>query len=420
MTPHPSQAPASARSLGRAAGAGLLLTCIGLIALTMRGPFVAVAPVVGPLAAELGLSASELGLLTGIPVLCFALASPLASLCARRLGAEVAVTLTLLGVLAGVVLRSVNGTVTVMLGTVLIGAAITVGNIAVPLIIRRDVTPARQGMALGVYTASLNVGAFLTSVASAPLAAALGWRLSLAASALFAVVALAVWAMAVGVRGAVVPAAVAPPARPHGEARRPGRGILVAFVVGFGGQAFSYYSVTAWLPSFLGDELALSADAAGAGASLFQILAILGALGTPLLARRAGPTTAAATLAALWLTVPVGLLVAPELWAVWCSLGGAAQGGGITLIFTAVMRIAPDQATAGRMSAWVQGLGYSVAATAPTVVGSVHDATGSWTPPLLVVLGSVLAFSAGTLVAVRLAARHQAQARPKAQGVRAP
>ncbi|WP_425441617.1 CynX/NimT family MFS transporter [Sinomonas mesophila] len=409
MRPHPSPAPASARARSRAAGAGLLLVSIGLIALTMRGPFVGVAPVVGPLSAELGLSASELGLLTGIPVLCFALASPLASLCARRLGAEVAVTLTLLGVLAGVVLRSVNGTVVVMLGTVLIGVAITVGNIAVPLIIRRDFAPARQGMALGVYTASLNVGAFLTSVASAPLAAAAGWRLSLAASAVFALVALGVWAAAVGLRGAFAPAVAGPPAQAPKDVRRPGRGILVAFVVGFGGQAFSYYGVTAWLPSFLGDELALSADAAGAGASLFQILAILGALGTPLLARFAGPTTAAVVLAALWLTVPVGLLAAPELWALWCSLGGAAQGGGITLIFTAVMRIAPDQASAGRMSAWVQGLGYSAAATAPTLVGLVHDASRSWTPPLLVILGSVLAFSVGTLVAVQLAAGHQAR-----------
>lgn len=58
----------------------LILACIGLIALNMRGPFVAVAPVVDLLRQDLGFSPVELGLLTGIPVLCFSLASPLASL----------------------------------------------------------------------------------------------------------------------------------------------------------------------------------------------------------------------------------------------------------------------------------------------------------------------------------------------------
>ena len=79
----------------------------------------------------------------------------------------------------------------------------------------------------------------------------------------------------------------------------------------------------------------------------------------------------------------------------------------ITLIFTAVLAIARDQASAGRMSAIVQGLGYGVAAVAPTFVGWVHASTGSWTPPLLVVLGSVLAFGVGTLVGLKMADRHR-------------
>lgn len=411
MSTHPQPPAESARhqtGRPRAAAAWLLLVSIGLIALTMRGPFVAVAPVARALEGDLGLSAGELGLLTGIPVLCFALASPLASLCARRLGAEMAVTLTLAGVLAGVLVRSLDGTAVVMLGTVVLGVAITVGNIAVPLIIRRDFTQARQGMAMGVYTAALNVGSFVTSVATAPLAAATGWRVALAASALFALVAIAFWVAAVGVRRALRPeeAASAPSEHPAPHARST-RAVTVALALGFGGQAFSYYGVTAWLPSLLSDELGLSAAGAGAGASLFQIMAILGALGTPLLARYAGSRATVATLGILWLTVPLGLLLAPGLWAVWSSLGGAAQGGGITFIFTAILTVARDQAAAGRMSAIVQGTGYGVAAVAPTLLGGIHTAAASWTPPLVVVLVAVIAFFAGTAAAVLLAARRR-------------
>jgi CP family cyanate transporter-like MFS transporter len=99
----------SGRFLARLPKTWILLACIGLLALNLRGPFVAVAPVVDVMQADLGFSPVMLGLLTSIPVLCFALAAPLASLAARGYGAEFAVTLTILGVLAGVIIRSAGG-----------------------------------------------------------------------------------------------------------------------------------------------------------------------------------------------------------------------------------------------------------------------------------------------------------------------
>ena len=386
---------------GRAPRGWLLLLAIGLIALNMRGPLVAVAPVVAQLQADLGFTPVELGFLTGIPVLCFALAAPLASLAGRKLGPEFAITLTLLGVLLGVVVRSAGGGSLVMLGTVILGVAITIGNIVVPLIIRRDFTPARQGAAMGTYTAALNIGSFLTSMVSAPLAELLGWRPAIAASGLFALSALAVWVIAVGRRRAFIPAAVpaADPGRPAGKLTS--RWITAALTFGFAGQAFSYYGVTAWLPSLLADELGMAPAAAGAGSSLFQILAIVGGLGVPLAARFASTTAVGLTLGLLWLTVPVGLLLAPELWWLWCSFGGVAQGGGITLIFLAIIRLARDQASAARMSAIVQGTGYSFGAVAPTLLGYVHGVTGAWTGPLLLILCSVTAFILGTALSLR-------------------
>ncbi|YCH06071.1 MFS transporter [Arthrobacter sp. alpha11c] len=383
----------------------LILACIGLIALNMRGPFVAVAPVVDSLQADLGFSPVELGLLTGIPVLCFSLASPLASLAGRRLGAEFAVMLTLLGVLAGVVIRSSGGGVPVIVGTVIIGVAITIGNIAVPLIIRRDFAPRRQATAMGVYTAALNIGSFLTSVATAPLAELVGWRLSLAASALLALAAILFWIPTVGLRRALVPAAVPAPDRSASGAVAGVGWLTAGLTLGFAGQAFSYYGITAWLPSFLSDELGMGAAEAGAGSSLFQIFAIVGGLGVPLLARFASTTTVAVTLSALWLTVPVGLLLAPDLWWMWSSMGGIAQGGGITVVFIAIIKFARDQASAGKMSAVVQGVGYLVAALAPTVIGYVHGVSEGWTVPLLVILGSVLAFCVCVTLSVRWVAR---------------
>ena len=134
---------------------------------------------------------------------------------------------------------------------------------------------------------------------------------------------------------------------------------------------------------------------------MFQVFAIVGAFGVPALLRWfAGPRPALLAVCAAWAALPVGLLLAPQYWAVWCALGGAAQGGGFTVIFSIVVQKARDLTESRRISAVVQGGGYLVAATGPTVVGAVHQATGTWTAPLLVVLASVAVLTvAGTLAA---------------------
>jgi len=350
--------------------------------------------------AELSFSPVLLGLLTSIPVLCFSLASPLASWAARKFGADFAVTLTMLGVLGGVLVRSAGGPALVVTGTVIIGVAITVGNIAVPLIIRRDFSPLRQGTAMGIYTAALNIGSFLTSVAMAPLAGWAGWRAALASVIILAVTAIAAWTFAVGPRSAFV-VCVGDPGDPRVTPVSGSLWVMAGLTAGFGGQAFSYYGVTAWLPTYLHDELGMSAAEAGAASSIFQILAIVGGLGVPLAAKFRSTTAVVITLGLLWTAVPVGLLLAPQLWWLWSVCGGIAQGGGITVIFIAVIQLAQNQASAGRMSATVQGLGYCLAAAAPPLVGFVHDISGSWTPALLVILASVLTFFVTTALSVR-------------------
>lgn len=399
-----NQASPGPRFPRRLSGGVFLMAGIALLALNLRGPFVAVAPVVGLMQADLGFSPVLLGLLTSIPVLCFSLAAPIASLAARKFGAEFAVTLTILGVLAGVVVRSIDAPGMVILGTVIIGLAITVGNIAVPLIIRRDFRAKRQGAAMGVYTAALNIGSFLTSVVTAPLAELVGWRMALASVGVLAVAAMLVWVLAAGPRQALLPweTVSRSGAAERLTAVRGSGWITAGLTAGFAGQAFSYYAVTAWLPSYLNDELGMSVSQAGAGSSIFQLLAIVGALGVPFAAKYFSTTTTAVALGVLWTSVPAGLLLAPGLWWLWSVSGGIAQGGGVTLIFLATIRLARDQISAGRMSATVQGVGYCFAAVAPPLLGFVHNASQSWTPPLLMVLASVLVFFLCTTLSVRL------------------
>ena len=222
---------------------------------------------------------------------------------------------------------------------------------------------------MGVYTAALNVGSFLTSVATAPLAELVGWRLSLAASAL-----VGCWPPSCSgclrlVRGRPLfrPLSVpAPPASSAGRvagvaladcgphARLRGPGVLLLRGHGLAARASSPTN-SPWAP-----------PKPGRGPRCSRSSPLWAAWACRFWPRFASTTAVAVTLSALWLTVPVGLLLAPALWWLWSSLGGVAQGGGITVIFIAIIKFAQSQAAAGRMSAVVQGVGYCFAALAPT------------------------------------------------------
>ena len=64
----------------------VVVAAILLLALNLRGPLVAVSPVLDTISADLGISATTAGLLTGLPVLCFGLATPFASALLARVG----------------------------------------------------------------------------------------------------------------------------------------------------------------------------------------------------------------------------------------------------------------------------------------------------------------------------------------------
>ena len=408
----------------------VLPVAIVLVALNFRGPIVAPAPVIGDVRLDLGLTTTVAGLLTTIPVLCFALATPLASWVIAKATPERAVSLSLLIVLVGTVVRSLPSAGALLVGTAVIGIGITIGNVVIPVVIRRDTSAERVGIVTGVYTSALNVGSMTTSLGTAPIAALWGWPVAIALWGVLAVIAALAWSYAVGTRAAWLGPRRGSPAEPlpvtgpidqvldsgsirtqthtatapsAPQAVRPARWVTIGLTLAFGGQAFSYYALTAWIPTLLHDEIGFSKASSGASSSVFQILAVVGALGVPVLASRWRPRAILSLVAFFWLAMPLGLLFAPQLWLLWSILGGAAQGGGITVIFIIIVRLVSNDVDARRMSAFVQGGGYLLGSAGPLVAGALHDATGGWTATLLTVLVAVLVLGVvGTLAARRV------------------
>jgi CP family cyanate transporter-like MFS transporter len=65
---------------------------------------------------------------------------------------------------------------------------------------------------------------------------------------------------------------------------------------------------------------------------------------------------------------------------------GLGQGVGISLALTLITLRSPDAAHTAQLSGMAQGVGYVLAAAGPLALGAIHDATGSWTAPVITLL----------------------------------
>ncbi len=381
--------PVVSRGARTAGDAGVVaLLALVVLALNLRSPLTSLPPVIGDLRTDLGIGPAVAGLLTTIPVLCFGVLTPVASLFIARASVDRAVFAALGGLILGLIIRSSGGLIAVLAGTVVIGGALTIGNIVSLMVIARDF-PRRLHAVTGIYASGLNVGSMLSSGLTAPLAVFLGWRGATGSWAVLALLAMALWGFATRRRRGGNPSEARPGMARSGAVaalltsplallpvwRRP----LVWFlVVAFTAHLFIYYGITAWLPAFLIETDGMATTTAGFVASLFQVLALLGSFGAPALAGRVSGAALLVGIALAWLITCVGFLAMPGQWALWSITGGIATGGGFTTVFTLAMGYAHDLNDNRRISAVVQGLGYAIASVGPLVIGALHQATGDW------------------------------------------
>src|SRR5215211_4545546 len=260
----------------------LLVAAIVAVALNQRPAVVAVAPVLGDLRADTGLSAALAGLLTAVPVLCFGAFAPFAPRLGRRIGLETAVALSLVLLAAGIALRLLPPVSLLYAGSLIAGAAIAFANVLLPAYVKREFP--RPGGVMGLYSAALNVGAAAGAALTVPLATALGvdWRVALGLWLLLALAALVLW---LAVAGTGRSRRRAGPEVVGGGSwvllRQPLARQVTAFL---GMQSVQFYSVAAWLPTLLAD----SGVPVREGGLMLGLANVVGAAGALLAPAQAG------------------------------------------------------------------------------------------------------------------------------------
>jgi CP family cyanate transporter-like MFS transporter len=373
---------------------GLLLigTAIVLTGLNLRTAVTSIGPVLPEIEEGLGIGSGLAGVVTTMPVLCFAAIGFAGPALSARFRDSHVLAGGLLAMAAGVVVRAVAGTFWLFLaGTVLAMVGGALGNVLLPSLVKRYF-PHRTGALVGAYSTAMAAGATIAAVSTAPIAAALGedgWRWGIGVWAVAALLAALPWL--------AVPARAGSSRSTHATVRlrdlRHSR-MALALMVFFGVQGLEAYVIIGWAASYLRD-MGLSAAAAGLLLGLNQVIGIpLSAVVPALTVRPRLQRPLLLAFMACYVVGWVGLWMAPlSLGWLWMSFLAVAMAS-FPMVLTLLGLRARTPETTAALSTYVQSWGYLIAGAGPLLVGVLLGATGSYTPMFVLVLGGVVVLTA--------------------------
>ncbi|CHP10244.1 inner membrane transport protein YeaN [Salmonella enterica subsp. enterica serovar Typhi] len=356
----------------------LLIAGILMIATTLRVTFTGAAPLLETIRTDYGLSTAQTGLLTTLPLLAFALISPLAAGIARRFGMERSLFAAMLLICAGIALRSLPSAALLFAGTAIIGCGIALGNVLLLGLIKRDFSQ-HVARLTGAYSLTMGAAAALGSALVVPLALhGFGWRSALLMLMLFPLLAFLIWLPQWRTtRSANLSSSRA--LHERGIWRSPLAWQVTLFL---GLNSLIYYVIIGWLPTILISH-GYSEAQAGSLHGLLQLATAAPGLAIPLILHRFNVQR--------WIAALVSLLCAlgaAGLWFVlgqaiiWTLLFGFGSGATMILGLTFIGLRASSAHQAAALSGMAQSVGYLLAACGPPVMGKLHDASGSWYLPL--------------------------------------
>lgn len=356
----------------------LLIAGILMIATTLRVTFTGAAPLLETIRSDYDLSTAQTGLLTTLPLLAFALVSPLAAGIARRFGMERSLFAAMLLICAGIALRSLPSAALLFAGTAIIGCGIALGNVLLPGLIKRDFSQ-HVARLTGAYSLTMGAAAALGSALVVPLALhGFGWRGALLMLMLFPLLAFLIWLPQWRTtRSANLSSSRA--LHERGIWRSPLAWQVTLFL---GLNSLIYYVIIGWLPTILISH-GYSEAQAGSLHGLLQLATAAPGLAIPLILHRFNDQRWIAALVSLLCAVgAAGLWFVPGQAVIWTLLFGFGSGATMILGLTFIGLRASSAHQAAALSGMAQSVGYLLAACGPPVMGKLHDASGSWYLPL--------------------------------------
>jgi MFS transporter, CP family, cyanate transporter len=352
----------------------IAVSLLWLAGVGLRLTILAVPPVISLIQADLQLSGTEIGILTGLPIVLFGLAALPGSLLIARFGAVAILVagLTIAGI-ASALRGAVLHTFALYAATVVMGAGVAIMQPALPPLVRQWL-PKRVSFATALYTNGLLVGETLAVMLTIPVVLPLvdnSWRW-----------ALAIWGVPLIVI-ALMTALLALAATDAQRTQAPTSGWpdwsnpliwKVSFV--FGAVNSVYFCSNAFLPGYLigagrADLIAATLTALNLG-QLPASFVLLGVAGR--LENRAWPFIVCG---ALMLACIVGMITTASAWTIVFAAGLGFLGAFVLTLGFALPALLGAQSDVARMSAAMFTISYSEALAISVLSGVAWDVAGS-------------------------------------------
>lgn len=379
----------------RAASAVMLIVAVCLVAANMRPTITALGPLLDQIGADTGMSVAALGALAAVPLVAWALFSPLAHDLSRRYGQPRVLLWALVVLLVGTLVRSIPGpVVSLWVGTAVIGIGIAIINVLMPAVVKRDFAGHIPAVT-ALYTALLAGFGAISSGVAVPISHIeiagdpAGWRFALLVTGgVLLPFAIAAWWWAH--RGA--DHAHVRSATQHGRTGIWTDRVAWLVAVYMGLQASMFYMLVTWLAT-ISMSTGRSEVVAGIDVMVYQLFSLAGSLLLPLILRGRLQRWAPALIPSLAIAGTTGLLVAPGAIVVWASLIGLSSGATLAMSLTLMAQRARDHDASAALSGMSQSVGYVIAALGPIAFGWLHSLTGGWVASLSLLLAVLVALT---------------------------
>ena len=357
----------------------ILIIGILLIAANLRAPVTSIGPVLDQVITSFQLSASQAGMLTTLPLLAFAIASPLATTLAKKQGLEISLLIALILIALGLTSRLIDSVTMLYIGTAVIGIGIAIGNVLLPSLIKRDF-PYRVAVMTSTYVLAMGIFSGSYSALIIPLSHYhdIGWQLALASYGVITMISIFIWLPQLRLHKQATKDLI--PQERKGKIWHHSLAWYISLCLGL--NSFFTYVMIAWLPNILMDG-GVDAQQAGVLHGAFQLASAMpGIVLIPLLAKLKDQRILALTLASIGSCCSLGLLYLPSFAFIWSITLGFCSGAIFILGLSYISLRTHHSGQAASVSGMAQCLGYLVAATGPMLAGSLHTFFNNWSAVL--------------------------------------
>ena len=365
----------------------LLLLGIIMIATNLRAPITSVGPLVGTITNSLNLTGAQAGLITTLPLIAFAIISPIAPKLARKFGTKPTILGALILIILGLSIRYLPSISTLFLGTAILGCGIAIGNVLIPSIVKQEFQN-QSGLVTGIYSVSMNLTGAIASGVSIPLIEKLGWTWNQAFSLwiILAALALLAWLPQLKNKKAIPDVNVVDT---NNSIWHSSLAWSVSLFMGI--QSFIFYVLVAWLPEMLISQ-GIPSSKSGGMLSLLQLTLLPTTFIIPIIAEKRPNQKSLVVISFTLFTLGISGLMFSSLAVISLSIIAIGIAGGIafslSMMFFNLRTSTPKEAA--DLSGMAQSIGYILAAVGPFLFGLLHDLTNNWQSSLFLLIGMTI------------------------------